>query len=157
MYLYDVKQLQNEYILHYLQSDIILYLFKTKNIFAVCLVTSMTIWTLFCWMHFYFYMPATDIVGIKYSYYGKQYLFVIYLICSDSDICTYRSEQRSRIFWKSQSRQPERGLRFGKRKVSVNLFCLLYLLCLIYYSVYRYLYPYVVCMYVCMYVHYYYC
>ena len=44
-------------------------------------------------MHFYLYMPATDIVGIMYSNYGKPYLYVIYLICSDSDICMYRSEQ----------------------------------------------------------------
>ncbi len=39
----DEEQLQNEYILYYLQSDIILYLFETKNIFTICLATSMTI------------------------------------------------------------------------------------------------------------------
>ena len=47
-------------------------------------------------MHFYFYMPATDIVGnIMYSNYGKLYFYVVYLICIDADICMYRTVERA--------------------------------------------------------------
>ena len=123
--------------MYYLHSDIILYLFETKNIFAICLVTSMTIWILFCWMHFYFHIPATAIEGIALYIEGnKPYKYVVLLIGIDSDTCMYRSEQRARTqlhrrVWKSQSRQKERGLRFGQRKVSAYLFRLFYPLCLI--------------------------
>ena len=69
-----MNHVQNEYILYYLQSDIILYLFKTKNIFTVCLSTSMLICSLFCIIHFYFSMPLPVIDSIVYYIDGNIYL-----------------------------------------------------------------------------------
>jgi hypothetical protein len=133
MYLYDVKQLQNEYILHYLQSDIILYLFETKNIFAVCLVASMSIWSLFCWMHFLFSYTTLAIEGIALYIEGKLYSYAIYLICIDSDTCMYRSEQRRQYIDVSGNRRACKrsdDIDSKIRNVSMYLFCLFYILCL---------------------------
>ena len=45
----------------------------------------------------------------------------MYLICSDSGICMHRSEQRH-LDLEIAEQTKHRGLKFGKRKVSFNLF-----------------------------------
>ena len=74
-----------------------------KNIFFICLVTSISIGSCFDKCNFYFHIQPTAIENIALYIEGKLYLYVVYFFWSDYDICMYRSEQQR--IWILLSRQ----------------------------------------------------